>query len=69
MLVTATDTAASRVAGAAPDYRVVAPIAESAHRSSPAYRSFLSSKPFSRANEFLESRGRGQVEWELPDLT
>lgn len=45
------------------------PSPKSAHRSSPAYSSFLGSKPFSRANEFLESRGRGQVEWELPDLT
>ena len=45
------------------------PSPKSAHRSSPAYRSFLGSKPFTRANEFLESRGRGQVEWELPDLS
>lgn len=45
------------------------PSPKSAHRSSSAYDSFFGSRPFSRANEFLESQGRGQAEWELPDLT
>ncbi|WP_137680651.1 uracil-DNA glycosylase [Aurantiacibacter suaedae] len=31
-----------------------------------AYRGFFGSKPFSRANEFLEANGRGAVDWRLP---
>lgn len=30
-----------------------------------AYRGFFGSKPFSRANAFLEERGRGAIEWSL----
>ncbi|OYX64240.1 MAG: uracil-DNA glycosylase [Sphingomonadales bacterium 32-64-17] len=32
-----------------------------------AYRGFFGSKPFSRANEFLEAHGRGAVDWRLPE--
>ena len=31
-----------------------------------AYRGFFGSKPFSRANAFLEEHGRGAVDWHLP---
>ncbi|MEN7538085.1 uracil-DNA glycosylase [Aurantiacibacter flavus] len=31
-----------------------------------AYRGFFGSKPFSRANQFLEEHGRGAVDWRLP---
>ena len=44
------------------------PSPKSAHRSGLAYVSSLGSKPFSRANEFLESRGREPIKWELPPL-
>jgi uracil-DNA glycosylase len=30
-----------------------------------AYRGFFGSKPFSRANAFLEARGRGAIDWRL----
>jgi uracil-DNA glycosylase len=30
-----------------------------------AYRGFFGSRPFSRANEFLEARGRGTIDWRL----
>jgi uracil-DNA glycosylase len=30
-----------------------------------AYRGFFGSKPFSRANAFLESRGRGAIDWRV----
>ena len=30
------------------------------------YRGFFGSKPFSKANEFLEAAGRGAVDWRLP---
>ena len=30
-----------------------------------AYRGFFGSKPFSRANEFLEEHGRGTIDWRL----
>jgi uracil-DNA glycosylase len=30
-----------------------------------AYRGFFGSRPFSRANEFLEAHGRGRIEWNL----
>jgi uracil-DNA glycosylase len=30
-----------------------------------AYRGFFGSRPFSRANAFLESHGRGRIDWEL----
>lgn len=31
-----------------------------------AHRGFFGSKPFSRTNEFLQSRGRAPIEWTLP---
>ncbi len=31
-----------------------------------AYRGFFGSRPFSRANAFLESHGRGAIDWALP---
>lgn len=34
-----------------------------------AYRGFLGSRPFSRANAFLEAHGRGAIDWALPELT
>lgn len=37
-------------------------------RSGKKYRSFSGSKPFSRANEFLTSKDRSPVDWELPPL-
>ena len=40
------------------------PYVESAHPSPLSARSgFFGSRPFSRANEFLEAQGRGRVEW------
>ena len=30
-----------------------------------AYRGFFGSQPFSRANDFLEANGRGQIDWRL----
>lgn len=44
------------------------PSPKSAHRSGPGYDSFFGSRPFSRANEFLVSRGRSPIDWELPSL-
>lgn len=32
-----------------------------------AHRGFFGSKPFSKANAFLEEHGRGAVDWSLPD--
>lgn len=31
-----------------------------------AHRGFFGSQPFSRANSWLESKGRGQIDWQLP---
>lgn len=33
-----------------------------------AYRGFFGSKPFSRANEYLQSKGIAAVDWQLPDV-
>ncbi|MBM6997950.1 uracil-DNA glycosylase [Paenibacillus sp. DXFW5] len=33
-----------------------------------AHRGFLGSKPFSRANQFLRSKGWAEIDWQLPDL-
>jgi len=32
------------------------------------YRGFFGSKPFSRANEFLRSVGREEIDWQIPNL-
>ncbi|MGB3805901.1 MAG: uracil-DNA glycosylase [Erythrobacter sp.] len=31
-----------------------------------AYRGFFGSRPFSQANDFLEAKGRGTIDWSLP---
>ncbi|MBT6207181.1 MAG: uracil-DNA glycosylase, partial [Francisellaceae bacterium] len=31
-----------------------------------AYRGFFGSTPFSQANKFLETTGRGKIDWQLP---
>ncbi len=42
-------------------------VIESAHPSPlSAYRGFLGSRPFSRANEYLKETGQTPVQWELP---
>ena len=42
-------------------------VLEAAHPSPlSAYRGFLGSRPFSRANAFLRQHGRGEVDWRLP---
>jgi uracil-DNA glycosylase len=42
-------------------------VIRSAHPSPlSAYRGFFGSKPFSRANAFLEARGRGTIDWRVP---
>ncbi|MBW4840787.1 MAG: uracil-DNA glycosylase [Paenibacillaceae bacterium] len=33
-----------------------------------AHRGFLGSKPFSRANQFLRSKGLAEIDWQIPDL-
>ncbi|MBE3554184.1 MAG: uracil-DNA glycosylase [Thermicanus sp.] len=33
-----------------------------------AHRGFFGSRPFSRANQFLKSQGRGEIDWSLPIL-
>ncbi|KGN29432.1 uracil-DNA glycosylase [Knoellia sinensis KCTC 19936] len=47
-------------------------VIESSHPSGiSAYRTsapFFTSRPFSRANTFLKTRGRGEVDWQIPDL-
>lgn len=44
-------------------------VIESSHPSPQgSYRGFLGSRPFSRANEFLQQHDREPVDWELPDL-
>ena len=32
-----------------------------------AHNGFFGSKPFSQANAFLETHGRGAIDWRLPD--
>lgn len=44
-------------------------VLKSAHPSPlSAHNGFLGSRPFSKANAFLESKGRGAVDWALPAL-
>jgi uracil-DNA glycosylase len=44
-------------------------VIKSAHPSPlSAHNGFLGSRPFSRANEFLEAKGRGAIDWALPAL-
>lgn len=44
-------------------------VIESSHPSPQgSYRGFLGSRPFSRANEFLQQHDREPVDWGLPDL-
>ncbi|WP_232697990.1 uracil-DNA glycosylase [Brevibacillus daliensis] len=44
-------------------------VLESVHPSPlSARRGFFGSKPFSKANEFLQSNGRDPIGWQLPDL-
>lgn len=33
-----------------------------------AHRGFFGSRPFSRANEFLKANGRGEIDWQIPNL-
>ena len=50
---------------AAPPHAVI----ESAHPSPlSAFRGFFGSRPFSRANAFLESTGQTPIDWQLPDV-
>jgi uracil-DNA glycosylase len=43
-------------------------VIKSAHPSPlSAHNGFLGSKPFSKANEYLQSIGKDPVEWELPE--
>ena len=49
---------------ASPPHAVI----ESAHPSPlSAFRGFFGSRPFSRANAFLESTGQSPIDWQLPD--
>ncbi|MBZ9647533.1 uracil-DNA glycosylase [Sphingobium sp. 3R8] len=44
-------------------------VIKSAHPSPlSAHNGFLGSRPFSRANAFLEAKGRGAIDWALPPL-
>lgn len=44
-------------------------IIESAHPSPlSAYRGFFGSRPFSKANKFLESTGQSPIDWQLPNI-
>jgi uracil-DNA glycosylase len=44
-------------------------VIKSAHPSPlSAHNGFLGSRPFSKANAFLEAHGRGAIDWALPDL-
>lgn len=44
-------------------------VIESSHPSPlGSYRGFLGSRPFSRANDFLQQHDRNPVDWNLPDL-
>ncbi|WP_088185210.1 uracil-DNA glycosylase [Sphingobium sp. Z007] len=44
-------------------------VIKSAHPSPlSAHNGFLGSRPFSKANAFLEAKGRGAIDWTLPDL-
>ena len=48
-----------------PDHCII----ESPHPSPlSAYRGFFGSRPFSRANDFLQSVGQEPIDWQLPDL-
>mgnify|MGYP000852152577 FL=1 len=50
---------------AAPPHAII----ESAHPSPlSAFRGFFGSRPFSRANAFLESTGQTPIDWQLPDV-
>ena len=50
---------------ASPPHAVI----ESAHPSPlSAFRGFFGSRPFSRANAFLESTGQSPIDWQLPDV-
>jgi uracil-DNA glycosylase len=33
-----------------------------------AYRGFFGSRPFSKANAFLQERGLGEIDWQIPNL-
>jgi uracil-DNA glycosylase len=45
-------------------------VIESAHPSPlSAYRGFLGSRPFSRANKYLRAHGIEEIDWSLPQLT
>lgn len=44
-------------------------VIESPHPSPfSAHRGFLGSRPFSRANEYLESHGLAQIDWSIPNI-
>ena len=58
---------AQRKAGAIDETRHL--VSRSAHPSPlSAHGGFLGSRPFSRANAFLEEQGRGAIDWALPPL-
>ncbi|EQB13111.1 uracil-DNA glycosylase [Sphingobium lactosutens] len=58
---------AQRKAGAIDETRHL--VIRSAHPSPlSAHAGFLGSRPFSRANVFLEAKGRGGIDWALPPL-
>ncbi|MEY4159573.1 MAG: hypothetical protein RLZZ136_194 [Pseudomonadota bacterium] len=62
----AQDTA-KRITGLGPDSPHL--ILSAAHPSPlSAYAGFFGSRPFSQANAFLDSHGRGVIDWQLPDL-
>ena len=45
-------------------------ILASAHPSGlSAHKGFFGSRPFSRANDFLDAHGRGRIDWSLPELS